>query len=82
MEAKTWSVRPSSLVALEGDSYEAYCFDQAIGYLGRRIESELEEVEGKNKHEIERKRKAILSKYFDLGEKTSGFADPAALFAK
>jgi len=50
--------------------------------LGRRIESELEEVEGKNKHEIERKRKAILSKYFDLGEKTSGFADPAALFAK
>ena len=81
-EAKGWGVRPSSLVDLT-DPYEAYCFDQAVGYLGRRIEAELEEVEGKNTAEIKHKRERVLSKYLDLGDgKKSGFADPAAMFGK
>jgi hypothetical protein len=54
-----------------------------VGYLGRRIDAELEEVEGRNPAEIKHKRELILSKYIDFGKgKKSGFADPAAMFAK
>jgi len=81
IEAKTWSVRPSSLVGLADDEYVAYCFDQAVGYVGRRIENELESVEGKNDAEIKHKREIVLSRYFS-DNKVSGFADPAAMFSK
>lgn len=68
-------------MGLGESSYEAFCFDQAIGYVGRRIEGELEAVEGKNSAEMRLKRQAILDKYFSGGKK-SGFADPAAMMAK
>jgi hypothetical protein len=54
-----------------------------VGLLGRRIENELEAVEGRNEAEIKMKRERILAKYIDLGEgKKSGFADPALLIKK
>lgn len=81
-EAKTWSVRPSSLLAIS-EEYPAYCFDQAVGLLGRRIENELEAVEGRNEAETKMKRERILAKYIDLGEgKKSGFADPMLMLQK
>jgi hypothetical protein len=81
VEAKTWNCRPSDLLAIE-DDYVAYCLDQAVGYLGRTIESELNKVEGKTEIETEQKRKIILDRF--LGEESDKprrglYADPAAM---
>jgi hypothetical protein len=80
VDAKTWSCRPSELMALD-DEYVAYCFDQAVGYIGRSIEAELDKVEAKTPAEGEQKRKMIFAKFFDEVDKpTRGlYADPAML---
>lgn len=88
MDSKTWGTRPSVLLGLESGSYEAYCLDQAIGYLGTQLEYELEragEKPNKNEKKIEAARKKVLEKYMSQGKKkkqTKGFADPALLFGK
>lgn len=83
MDAKTWGVRPSSLVAID-DDYVAYCLDQAVGYFGRTLEAELEKAgsDAKNESEAEFKRKRVLSDWLGEDEKPQRgmFADPAAFF--
>lgn len=76
---------PSLILGLTQGSYEAYCLDQAVWYLGVTIQNELEEVGIKKSKESashERERKAILAKYLGVEEPTKGgFADPAAFFS-
>lgn len=83
MDAKTWGVRPSSLVAVD-DDYVAYCLDQAVGYFGRTLEAELEKAgsDAKNDEEAEWKRQRVLSSFLGEDKKPQRgmFADPAALF--
>lgn len=82
VDCKTWSCRPSDILQID-DDYMAYCLDQAIGYLGRTIEAELDKVEGKTREETEQKRSRVLDRFLALdNEKPSRgqFADPAAMF--
>lgn len=83
MDAKTWSCRPSDLLNIQ-DDYVAYCLDQAVGYFGRTLESELEKAgsDSKNDNEAEWKRKAVLDRFLDEDDKPQRgqFADPAAMF--
>lgn len=83
MDAKTWGVRPSELLAID-DEYVAYCLDQAVGYFGRTLEAELEKAgsDAKNEQEAEWKRKRILSDFLgeDKKPQRGQFADPAAFF--
>lgn len=83
MDAKTWGVRPSDLVAIE-DDYVAYCLDQAVGYFGRTLEAELEKAgsDAKNDSDAEWKRNRVLSSFLDDDDKPvrGTFSDPAAMF--
>lgn len=65
LTAKTFRVRPSSLLDIEG-SYEAYCLDTAVAEFGRVVESELRQVEGKNKKQIASKAERVLRKWLDM----------------
>lgn len=84
MDAKTWSCRPSDLLGIE-DDYVAYCLDQAVGYVGRTIEAELEKAGSgaKNEEEAEWKRKLVLDRYLGEEDKPQRglYADPAAMFS-
>lgn len=79
-------MRPSELLGLESGSYEAYCLDQAIGYLGSVVEQELDKVgrkpeKGEKKQQAARER--LLAKYMAEGDQNKiakQFADPAVLF--
>lgn len=83
MDAKTWGVRPSELLAID-DEYVAYCLDQAVGYFGRTLDAELEKAgsDAKNEDEAEYKRKRVLDAFLGEDKKPQRgmFADPAALF--
>lgn len=62
------------------DVYTAYCLDSAVYTFGRSLESELEQVEGKNKGEIKRKQERLLNKWLDLPQKfrNPGMVGPGA----
>jgi len=66
------------------DVYVAYCFDQAVSYLGSVIEGELNDAghkPSKDEGQIRFARERVYQKYFgDAKEEAKGFADPAALF--
>lgn len=72
------------MLGLTPGSYEAYCFDQAVLYLGNTITTELNKVghkPAKGEKANERNRERVLVKF--LGEKAMPkpkYADPAALF--
>jgi hypothetical protein len=72
------------LLGLKPGSYEAYCFDEAIWFLGVSIEQEMEKASHKPTKEERRTtaaRQRVLDKYFETEEeKDKGFADPALLF--
>jgi len=51
--SKDFGSRPATVIGLQ-DTWVAYQFDSAVGYLGRYVEIKMEEYEGKGKH---RKRK-------------------------
>ena len=80
--------RPSQLLGLASDSYEAYCLDEAVIYFGLMVESELDEAaQGKKSREqrrAEQARKRVMDRI--LGEEdqkkqgSSSFADPAQMF--
>lgn len=63
------------------DEYVAYCFDQAVGYIGRAIDAELDKVESKNQSEAEYKRRLVFERFFGEEDKPSRglYADPAAM---
>ena len=83
MDAKTWSCRPSELLNIE-DDYVAYCLDQAVGYFGRALESELEKAgsDAKNEDDAQWKRKRVLDAFLGEEDKPQSgtYADPAAMF--
>jgi hypothetical protein len=63
-QSQEFKTRPSALLAVE-DAYAAYCIDQAVYTFGSALQHELEEVQGKTKDEIKRKRVRILTKWLD-----------------
>lgn len=70
-------------MALTDDPYVAYCFDQAVGHIGRCIEHDLGGVESSTEAEATSKRQQILDRYFGVETPTKGtFADPAAMMTK
>jgi hypothetical protein len=64
-EAKTWSCRPSHLLAIE-DVYTAYCVDQAVATFGSSITAELDKIDDKDPKKVERKREARLYQLLDI----------------
>lgn len=78
--ARRFSARPSELVHIT-DPFAAFCFDDAVSYLGMYIESELSRVRGKDERETEQKMKLRLRRLLGPGrEKESArFADPVAM---
>lgn len=87
LKAKATSQRPSQLLGLESDSYEAYCLDEAVIYFGMAVEHDLEKI-GHKPSKGERKEEAARQRYLDklladdagVDKKVTGFADPALMF--
>lgn len=78
------SVSPSSILGLTPGSYEAYCFDQAVWYLGTTITAEVEKAgHKKQKGEAAMKaaRERVLKRYLDGPNAKGLYADPAAMLA-
>lgn len=66
--AKAFGSRPSALLAL-GDTFAAYCLDNAVSEFGLALEAELSRVEGKNDKERTVKAERTLRKWLGLPEK-------------
>jgi hypothetical protein len=87
-KCKALGQRPSVLLDVE-ESYPAYCLDEAVTYFGIILENMLQEAgqkPGKEERRAQMAREAVMNKVFAKtkpGEqkKTSGFADPAAMFS-
>lgn len=84
LDSQRWGARPSSIMDID-DPYVAFCFDQAVGYLGSVIEGELREAGHKPSKEENKARAAqdkVIAKHFPDSAKDDSkkFADPAALF--
>lgn len=74
---------PSDILGLTAGSYEAYCLDQAVWYVGTTIEGELEQAghkKQKGEGRVIAARQAVLDKYLGKTETKGQFADPAVLF--
>lgn len=82
LKAKAFRCLPSHLIGLTAGSYEAYCLDEAVWYLGSIIGNELEQAgqtKSKGAGKMEAARKRVMAKHF--GEEKKGqYADPALLF--
>jgi hypothetical protein len=78
-------VPPSLSLGLTPGSYEAFCLDQAVWYLGVTITNKLDKVGAKRDRKTvanEAARKRALDKLL-FGDKAQGqFADPAMLFTQ
>jgi hypothetical protein len=61
--SKTYKCRPSELVGL-GNTHAAFSLDRACAVFSSALEEELNEVEGKKKDQIKRKRDQILRRWF------------------
>ena len=76
---------PSSLLGLTLGSYEAYCFDEAVWYLGTFLETELQKAgrqkKQKGEAQAEAARKRVINKYLNAGKTQGQYMDPAVLFA-
>lgn len=76
--AKAYHQLPSVIYHIE-DPVECFTFDRAVYEFGSFVAAKLEEVEGKDKKEIERKRLRVIQKYFPKAQASSAsqFSDPA-----
>lgn len=77
--------RPSVMLGLDPDSYEAYCLDEAVIYFGLTVEGRLDRAghkESKEERKAKSIREAMMNKLFNPGDEkaTSGYADPALMF--
>jgi hypothetical protein len=76
VQAKGWQVRPSALLGLGPDSWEAYCLDEAVFMWGGWVTQQLEKVKGKNEAQVQRGQEMRLTQI--LGTQGKGkFRDPA-----
>lgn len=74
---------PSSIIGLVQGSYEAYCLDQAVWFVGATIQNDLEKAghkRQKGEANIVAARRRVLAKYMGDTNQEKQFADPAALF--
>ena len=84
-EARRWKVPPSELLGLEPGSYDAFCLNQAVNYLGSHIESELDKV-GQKKDSKQRSNEAARQRRLEAlltpkGKERKGqYMDPAVIF--
>lgn len=60
--------RPSDLLGVT-DAFMAYSIDNAVFTFGTALQNELDNVEGKNKNELKRKRERILQQWLELEQK-------------
>lgn len=71
-------------MGLRGDTYEAFCLDEAVIYFGLALEAELEEAgvtPTKEDRKIMAARQRVLDRVLGKDEvKGSGYADPALMF--
>jgi len=84
-DSQRWGVRPSSMMDIQ-DPYVAYCFDQAVGYLGTSIEGELREASSgkpsKEEHRARMAQERVLRRHFPEVMGPQKFADPSAFIQK
>jgi hypothetical protein len=85
-KSQALGLQPSEALGLTRGSYEAYCLDEAVWYLGTTIEAELNEAENgkpsKGQRKAEDARKRVLEKHFGkTPEAKRKFADPMAFFS-
>lgn len=59
------STRPSEMLGLE-DAYLSYCLDEAVAYVGRSIEREIESIEHKKPKVQAQRREARLLALLDI----------------
>lgn len=84
-KSKALGQRPSDLIGLARDSYEAYCVDEAVTYFGIMLENMLSDA-GQRPSKEDRKsqaaRERVLDKIFSKEDQKqgTGFADPASMF--
>lgn len=66
-------------MGLRMGSFEAYCFNQAVMFVGQRIEYLLGAIEDKNEKRLEQKQQRLLERLLYPGKPVSStqFADPA-----
>lgn len=81
-EAITWGATPADYFGVD-DEYVAYCFNQAVTYVGKFIESKMDEASAKAKNEkaSTAARQRILNRYLSMDgkPKKQAFMDPALL---
>lgn len=73
------------MLGLTPGSYEAYCLDEAVWYLGTFLENELQKAgrqkKQKGEAQAEAARKRVLNKYLNAGTTKGQYMDPAVLFS-
>jgi len=72
-------------MGLTEDSYVAYCFDQAVAYLGSFIDGELDKANNsgkanKEQMKAQRMRDRVFEQYFGV-KKEPKFASPPVFFS-
>lgn len=77
--SKQWQTRPSSFLDFP-DSYQAYCFDEAVTIWGSFVESELDKEENENSTMLQRQRLARLNQLLGMKEAPGRFRDPMSMF--
>jgi hypothetical protein len=68
--SKTYGTRPSELLGIE-NSYIAFCFDEAIGFVGSYVQNELDGLKrkkGEKDESYSRRRTVLLMRLLDLRE--------------
>jgi hypothetical protein len=63
------------LLGIEHD-WVAYCLDSAVAAFGTALQADLDEVEGKTRREVQRKREGVLRRYIPELSKAQKFKDP------
>jgi hypothetical protein len=73
--SRSYKCRPSELLGIE-NSWDAYCFDNAIQLFGGTIQNKIDSVSEKTDAATSRKRESILRRYIPELAKARKFADP------
>lgn len=88
LQAKQWGCRPSELLGLPRENYEAYCLDEAIGFFGGWVEAQLAKIEppkgykGDYKRWVEGRQMLFMRKLFAAEVSSPQFVDPAVKLAE
>lgn len=84
MQSQKQGLAPSDIMGLEMGTYSAFCFNQAVWYLGTLIESEMDEASASKPSAEEQRargaRQRVLDRYLEPGNLKKQYADPAAFF--